>query len=76
MKRFKEITLDNLRNLIATSGTSALINTSDKPSIAMIKGTQNLYETKMEYLTLQYEKFINMIINKYLGLTYSYKCIF
>ena len=70
-----EITLDNLRNLIATSGTSALINTSDKPSIAMIKGTQNLYETKMEYLTLQYEKFINMIINKYLGLTYSYKCI-
>ena len=41
----------------------------------MIKGTQNLYETKMEYLTLQYEKFINMIINKYLGLTYSYKCI-
>lgn len=70
-----EITLNNLRNLIATSGTSALINTSDKPSIAMIKGTQNLYETKMEYLTLQYEKFINMIINKYLGLTYSYKCI-
>ena len=70
-----EITLDNLRNLIATSGTSALINTSDKPSIAMIKGTQNLYETKMEYLTLQYEKFINMIINKYLGLTYFYKCI-
>ena len=49
-----EITLNNLRNLIATSGTSALINTSDKPSIAMIKGTQNLYETKMEHLTLQY----------------------
>ena len=70
-----EITLDNLRNLIATSGTSALINTSDKPSIAMIKGTQNLYHTKMQYLTLQYATFIHMIINKYLGLTYSYKCI-
>lgn len=69
-----DITLNNLRNLISTSGTSALINTSDKPSIAMIKGTQNLYESKMEYMTAQYEKFINMVLNKYLGLTYTYKC--
>ena len=70
-----DIVLSRLRDIVSTSGTSALINTSDKPSIAMIKGTQNLYESKQEYLTLQYEKFINMIINKFHALQYSYKCI-
>jgi hypothetical protein len=70
-----DIVLSSLRDIISTSGTSALINTSDKPSIAMIKGTQMLYESKMEYECLQYEKFINMILNKYLNLDYQYKCI-
>ena len=34
-----------------------------------------LIESKMEYYTLQYMKFLNLIINKYLGLDYKFKVI-
>ena len=69
-----DITLNALRNVINTAGAGGLIATTDKPSIAMIKATQYLYESRCDYLTLQYEKFINLIINKHLGLKYSFKC--
>lgn len=69
-----DITLNALRNVINTAGAGGLIATTDKPSIAMIKATQYLYESRCDYLTLQYEKFLNLIINKYLGLKYSFKC--
>ena len=69
-----DITLNALRNVINTAGAGGLIATTDKPSIAMIKATQYLYESRCDYLTLQYEKFLNLIINKYFGLKYSFKC--
>lgn len=69
-----DITLNALRNVINTAGAGGLIATTDKPSIAMIKATQYLYESRCDYLTLQYEKFLNLIINKYLGLKYAFKC--
>ena len=69
-----DITLNALRNVINTAGAGGLIATTDKPSIAMIKATQYLYESRCDYLTLQYEKFLNLIINKYLGLKYNFKC--
>ena len=45
-----DIVLENLRNLISTAGVSGLVATTDKPSIAMIKAAQYLFESKMEYL--------------------------
>ena len=67
------ISLDELRNVISTSGNSALINTSEKPSIAMIKGSQNIQESKNNFLTLQFETFVNNILNSQLELNYQYK---
>ena len=69
------IVLDVTRNIMSTAGTSGLINTNDKPSIAMIRGEQMLHESKSEYLTLQYQKFMNIIINRYLDLDYKFKVI-
>jgi hypothetical protein len=69
------IVLDVTRNIMSTAGASGLINTNDKPSIAMIKGEQMLHESKSEYLTLQYQKFMNIIINRYLDLDYKFKVI-
>lgn len=69
-----DIALNALRNVINTAGAGGLIATTDKPSIAMIKATQYLYESRCDYLTLQYEKFLNLIINKHLGLKYNFKC--
>lgn len=71
----QDISLGALRNVINSAGASGLISTTDKPSISMIKATQQLYESRSDYLTLQYQKFINLIINKYLGLKYKFKCI-
>lgn len=71
----QDIVLDTVRNITSTAGVSGLINTNDKPSVAMIKGEQMLIESKMEYYTLQYMKFLNLIINKYLGLDYKFKVI-
>lgn len=69
------IVLDVTRNVMSTAGVSGLINTNDKPSIAMIKGEQQLHESRSEYLTLQYQKFINLVLNRYLDLKYEYKVI-
>lgn len=71
----QDISLGALRNVINSAGVSGLMSTTDKPSIALIKAAQQLYESKCEYLTLQYQKFINLIINKYLGLKYQFRCI-
>lgn len=70
-----DIYLSQVRNVTSTAGASGLINTNEKPSIAMIKGEQMLHESRTEYMTLQYTKFINLIINKYLKLDYEFKVI-
>lgn len=70
-----DIVLENLRNIISTAGASGLIATTDKPSIAMIKAAEKLFESKAEYLTKQYEKFVNIIINRYFELKYEYKVV-
>ena len=70
-----DIVLENLRNLISTAGVSGLVATTDKPSIAMIKAAQYLFESKMEYLNTQFEKFLNIVINKYFGLKHRYKVV-
>jgi len=69
----KEINNTALKNLINTSGMGALITTTDKPSIISVKTSQQLIESKSEYLMLQIQKAVNNIINNNLGLKYSYK---
>lgn len=68
-----DIIYDRTRDLIATSGLSALLTISDKPSIASVKAAQSIQASKMEYLTQQYEQFLNNIINSEFGLKNKWK---
>ena len=70
----QDIYLSAVRNVISTAGVSGLVNTNEKPSIAAIKGEQYLFESRVNYLSIQYEKFMNMIMDKQLGLKYDFKC--
>lgn len=68
-----DIVYDRTRDLIATSGNSALLSISDKPSIASVKAAQNIQASRTDYLTRQFESFLNNIINKEFGLKYQWK---
>ena len=67
------IVYSRLRDLIATSGNSALMSISDKPSIAMTKASQALAASRARYLTLQFEQFLNNVVNNQFNLDYQYK---
>ena len=64
---------DRTRDLIATSGNASLLPITDKPSIASVKAAQNIQASKSEYLTRQYEQFLNNIINEEFGLKNKWK---
>ena len=68
-----DIIYDRTRDLIATSGNSSLLSISDKPSIASVKAAQNIQASRTDYLTRQFEQFLNNIINKEFGLKYQWK---
>ena len=68
-----DIIYDRTRDLIATSGLSALLTISDKPSIASVKAAELIQASKMEYLTRQFEEFINNVINKEFELKNKWK---
>ena len=68
-----DIIYDRTRDLIATSGNSALMSITDKPSIASVKAAQAIQESRMDYLTRQYESYMNYVINNALGLKYKWK---
>lgn len=67
------IVYSRLRDLIATSGNSALMSISDKPSIAMTKASQAIAASRARYLTLQFEQFLNNVINNQFELEHQYK---
>lgn len=67
------IVYSRLRDLIATSGNSALLSVSDKPSIAMTKAAQAIAASRAHYLTLQFQQFLNNVINEQFNLKYEYK---
>ena len=46
-----DIIFNRTRDLIATSGNSALMSITDKPSIASVKAAQSLQASKNDYLT-------------------------
>lgn len=68
-----DIIYDRTRDLIASSGNSALLTLTDKPSIASVKAAQNIQASKADYLTRQFENFLNNILNKNFELKYKWK---
>ena len=67
-----DIIYSRIRDLIATSGNSALVPITDKPSIASVKAAQSLQASKNDYLTRQFQGFLNNVINNYFDLKYDW----
>lgn len=67
------IVYNRLRDLIATSGNGALVSLGEKPSIASVKGAQKLRASNAHYLTLQFEQFLNNVLNEQFELKYNWK---
>lgn len=68
-----DIVYNRLRDLVATSGNAALLSISDKPSVSMVKATQAIAASRANYLTLQFQQFLNNVINNQFDLKYQYK---
>ena len=68
-----DIIFNRTRDLIATSGNSALMSITDKPSIASVKAAQSLQASKNDYLTRQFEGFLDQFVNEFFGLKYKWK---
>lgn len=68
-----DVIYDRTRDLIATSGNASLLPITDKPSIASVKSAQNIQASKSDYLTRQYEEFLNNFINSEFGLKNKWK---
>lgn len=68
-----DVVYNRIRDLIATSGNSALNTISDKPSIASVKAAQRLAASKARYLSLQFESFLDQVINEQFDLKYDWK---
>ncbi|MBQ7276669.1 MAG: hypothetical protein IJS58_05390 [Bacilli bacterium] len=66
------IIYSRIRDLIATSGNSALLPITDKPSIASVKAAESIQASKNDYLTRQFETYLNHVINESLGLKYKW----
>lgn len=68
-----DIVYNRLRDLVATSGNAALLSINDKPSVSMTKATQSISASRGHYLTLQFQQFLNNVINNQFDLKYQYK---
>ena len=68
-----DIVTKAVQNFVSMSGEGGIIVSTDKPSVAMIKGAQRLEEAQQNYVTLQFESVMNMIINELLGCKYKWK---
>jgi len=71
--KIMDIVNNAIRDVIATSGNSALLTLTDKPSIAAIKTAQALAASKAEYLTKQFMAFLNRFLPPALELKNDYK---
>lgn len=58
------IIYSRIRDLIATSGNSALLSLSEKPTVASTKAAELIQASKNDYLTRQFEQFLNNVINE------------
>ena len=70
-----DIIYSRIRDLIATSGNSALLPITDKPSIASVKAAEALQASKNDYLTKQFENFLNNVINENYNLKHVWRVV-
>lgn len=68
-----DILYNRTRDLIATSGNASLMPITDKPSIASVKAAELLQASKNEYLTAQFESFLNNVVNDNFDLKNKWK---
>lgn len=68
-----EISSNATRNVINRAGLGGLMITTDKPSVAQVKTAQLLMEAEANFVTLQFESVLNMIIQDLIGCKYKWK---
>lgn len=68
-----EISANATKNVLTRAGLGGLITTTDKPSVSQVKTAQMLAEAEAEFVTLQFESVLNMIINKIIGTRYEWQ---
>lgn len=68
-----EISANATKNVITRAGLGGLIITTDKPSVAQVKAAELLIESECNFVTLQFESVLNMIINEIIGCHYKWK---
>ena len=66
------ITKDATQNFITQSGEGGLEVTSDKPNVSQVHGVQYLAQEKERYITLQFERILNFILQHKLGFKYQW----
>ena len=67
-----EIKTSAVQNFVSVAGEGGIIVATDKPSVAQVKGAQLLAASQADYVTRQFERVINFIINDILGLQYKW----
>ena len=67
-----EISANATKNVLTRAGLGGLITTTDKPSVSQVKTAQLLAESEANFVTLQFESVLNMIINKIIGTKYHW----
>lgn len=60
------------QNFVTNSGEGGLTITADKPNVSQIKTAQLLAASQQNYVTLQFERAINFIIQNKLGFEYNW----
>ena len=66
------ITKDATQNFVTQSGEGGLEVTSDKPNVSQVHGVQALAQEKERYITLQFERILNFILQHKLNFKYHW----
>lgn len=61
------------RNFITSAGEGGLTITTDKPNVAQVTVAKQLAASQQRYVTLQFERVFNFILQHKLGLKYEWK---
>lgn len=67
------VVLQRTQDLLASTGNSALLSTDPKPSLASVVTARILQESRVLYLTKQFEEFLNNMLEKEFGLKFHWK---
>lgn len=62
-----------LQQFLGTSGTSSLISTTEKPSVAQVKASEKIEGRFSDIFYGQFENFMNIVFAKYVELKYTWR---